>query len=112
MKDSDVIVLEEPRLSYADQFYLPQVLIGLGTTFRHMWDVVVRGNVSESALLDGMRQEVRRLNHSLALADIRMMDQVADASVATPRAGRAVARRTRGSRPTSPWRRPRAVART
>ncbi len=37
MKDSDVIVLEEPRLSLADQFYLPQVLIGLGTTMKHMF---------------------------------------------------------------------------
>ena len=36
MKDSDVIVLDEPKLSLADQFYLPQVLIGLGTTMKHM----------------------------------------------------------------------------
>jgi NADH-quinone oxidoreductase subunit I len=43
MKDSDVIVLSEPQLSLADQFYIPQVLIGLGTTMKHMFDVVVRG---------------------------------------------------------------------
>src|SRR6202050_870379 len=43
MKDSDVIVLEEPKLSLGDQFYLPQVLIGLGTTMKHMFNVVVRG---------------------------------------------------------------------
>src|SRR5450432_3614288 len=36
MKDSDLIVLQEPRLSLGDQFYLPQVLIGLGTTMKHM----------------------------------------------------------------------------
>src|ERR1700691_257661 len=36
MKDSDVIVLSEPKLSLADQFYIPQVLIGLGTTMKHM----------------------------------------------------------------------------
>lgn len=36
MKDSDVIVLQEPKLSLADQFYIPQVLIGLGTTMKHM----------------------------------------------------------------------------
>src|SRR4029078_10587942 len=36
MKDSDVLVLEEPRLSLADTFYVPQVLIGLGTTMKHM----------------------------------------------------------------------------
>ncbi len=42
MNDSDIILLEEPRLSLADQFYLPQVLIGLGTTLKHMFDVVAR----------------------------------------------------------------------
>jgi NADH-quinone oxidoreductase subunit I len=42
MKDSDVIVLEEPKLSLGDQFFLPQVLAGLGTTMKHMFDVVVR----------------------------------------------------------------------
>jgi NADH-quinone oxidoreductase subunit I len=36
MKDSDVINLEEPKLSLSDQFYLPQVLKGLGTTMKHM----------------------------------------------------------------------------
>lgn len=36
MKDSDVVVLEAPALSLADQFYLPQVLVGLGTTMKHM----------------------------------------------------------------------------
>ena len=30
MKDSDVILLQEPKLSLADQFYLPQVLDWLG----------------------------------------------------------------------------------
>lgn len=43
MKDSEVKVLFEPRLSMADQFYLPQVLIGLGTTFKHMFRVVALG---------------------------------------------------------------------
>ena len=36
MKDSDVKVLSEPKLSLADQFYVPQVLIGLGTTLKHV----------------------------------------------------------------------------
>jgi len=36
MKDTDVIVLEEPKLSLGDTFFLPQVLKGLGTTMRHM----------------------------------------------------------------------------
>ena len=43
MKDSDILALSEPKLSLGDQFYLPQVLAGLGTTMRHMFDVVVRG---------------------------------------------------------------------
>lgn len=40
MKDSDILVLQEPRLSVADQFYLPQVLNGLGTTMKHMFRVL------------------------------------------------------------------------
>lgn len=31
MKDSDVLVLDEPKLSLGDQFYMPQVLFGLST---------------------------------------------------------------------------------
>lgn len=42
MKESDVLVLEEPKLSLADQFYLPQVLIGLGTTMKHMFNVLAK----------------------------------------------------------------------
>ena len=40
MKDSDVIVLAEPKLNLGDQFFLPQVLIGLGTTMKHMLRVL------------------------------------------------------------------------
>jgi len=43
MKTSDIIELKEPRLSAGDQFYLPQVLIGLGTTMKHMFEVVAKG---------------------------------------------------------------------
>src|SRR4051794_21206313 len=42
MKDSDLIVLQEPTLTLSDQFFVPQVLIGLGTTMKHMFNVVVR----------------------------------------------------------------------
>ncbi|MGF1633067.1 MAG: NuoI/complex I 23 kDa subunit family protein [Phycisphaerae bacterium] len=42
MNPQDVIELKAPRLSTADQFYLPQVAIGLGTTMKHMLNVVVR----------------------------------------------------------------------
>jgi NADH-quinone oxidoreductase subunit I len=40
MKDSDVIVLQEPQLSSGEQFFLPQVLAGLGTTMKHMLAVL------------------------------------------------------------------------
>src|SRR5437762_2311358 len=40
MKESDVLVLEEPKLSLGDQFYVPQVLKGLGTTMKHMLQVL------------------------------------------------------------------------
>src|SRR2546430_33421 len=40
MKDTDILLLQEPRLSLADQFYLPQVLKGLGTTMKHMLKVL------------------------------------------------------------------------
>jgi NADH-quinone oxidoreductase subunit I len=43
MKDSDVLVLSEPKLSAADQFYLPQIAIGLGTTMKHMFRVAAGG---------------------------------------------------------------------
>jgi NADH-quinone oxidoreductase subunit I len=43
MKDSDVITLQEPKLSAFDEFYVPQVLKGLGTTMKHMFNVVVGG---------------------------------------------------------------------
>jgi NADH-quinone oxidoreductase subunit I len=43
MKDSEVIELKEPHLSIGDQFYIPQVLIGLGTTMKHMFRVVAMG---------------------------------------------------------------------
>ena len=42
MKDSDVKVLNEPKLSLGDQFYLPQVKAGLGTTLKHLFQVVVK----------------------------------------------------------------------
>src|SRR5882757_2124432 len=40
MKDTDILLLQEPHLSLGDQFYLPQVLKGLGTTMKHMLKVL------------------------------------------------------------------------
>jgi predicted permease len=45
----------------------------------------VRANSDPKALLEAVQQDVRRLNPSLAVADVRMMDQIANSSVATPR---------------------------
>ncbi len=37
MKDEDIIVIDEPRLTPAERLYLPQIVEGLTTTFRHMF---------------------------------------------------------------------------
>ena len=47
--------------------------------------VVVRARGDPEALADIVRSEVGKLDPALAVADIRLMDQIADASVATPR---------------------------
>jgi NADH-quinone oxidoreductase subunit I len=39
MKEEDVLVLQEPRLTAAERLYLPQILDGMGTTLRHMFDL-------------------------------------------------------------------------
>ncbi len=47
--------------------------------------VVVRGNSDPALLVNAVRQAVRQVDPSLALADIRLMDDIADASISTPR---------------------------
>jgi predicted permease len=47
--------------------------------------LVVRANSSPELLGDAVRQAVRRIDPSLAVADVQLMDQITDASVATPR---------------------------
>jgi predicted permease len=47
--------------------------------------LVVRANSSPELLGDAVRQVVRRIDSSLAVADVQLMDQITDASVATPR---------------------------
>ena len=41
-RDGDYVTLTEPKLTLSDQFYLPQVFAGLGTTMRHMFNVLVK----------------------------------------------------------------------
>jgi predicted permease len=47
--------------------------------------VVIRSTSDPRLLVDALRDQVKKLNPSLAIADIRLMDQIADESVATPR---------------------------
>jgi len=47
--------------------------------------VVLRTTADPRQLADSLRDQVRRLDPSLAVADVRLMDQVASESVATPR---------------------------
>ena len=47
--------------------------------------VVIRASSDPRQLVGALRNQVRRLDPSLAVADIRLMDQVADESIATPR---------------------------
>jgi NADH-quinone oxidoreductase subunit I len=37
IRDQDIIEITEPKLTAADKLYLPQVLAGLKTTFRHLF---------------------------------------------------------------------------
>jgi len=36
MTDEDIIIVDQPELTTAERFYLPQILDGMKTTFRHM----------------------------------------------------------------------------
>ena len=47
--------------------------------------VVVRSDADPAVLTSAVREQVRQLDPTLALADIRLMDQIADAGVAAPR---------------------------
>jgi predicted permease len=47
--------------------------------------LVVRAEGDPQALVDTVRSEVAKLDPALAVADIRLMNQIADTSVATPR---------------------------
>jgi predicted permease len=47
--------------------------------------IVLRADGAPQLLADELRNQVKQLDPTLALANIRMMDQVADASIATPR---------------------------
>ncbi|MFH0983197.1 MAG: NADH-quinone oxidoreductase subunit I [Planctomycetota bacterium] len=37
IKDKDIMVVQAPRLSAAERLYMPQILDGMATTFRHLF---------------------------------------------------------------------------
>jgi predicted permease len=47
--------------------------------------IVLRGSSDPAWLVNALREAVRQLDPTLAVADVRLMDQIADASVSTPR---------------------------
>jgi ABC-type antimicrobial peptide transport system permease subunit len=51
----------------------------------HAMSVAVRGSSDPALLVDDLRQAVRRLDPTLALADVLPMEQIADVSISTPR---------------------------
>jgi NADH-quinone oxidoreductase subunit I len=45
MRDEDIKVLEEPELTAVERLYLPQIIDGMRTTLRHMFDTRRRNRV-------------------------------------------------------------------
>ncbi len=46
MRNEDVLVVQPPQLTAADRLYLPQVVAGLKTTLRHMFDARRRNKMT------------------------------------------------------------------
>src|SRR5581483_2797959 len=49
--------------------------------------VVLRGTSDPASLVNVLREAVRQMDPTLAVADVRLMDQIADASISMPRFG-------------------------
>jgi predicted permease len=56
----------------------------LQNPYRDM-SIVVRSNSDPRALVDEVRNTVRQLDPTLAIGDLKLMDRIVDASIATPR---------------------------
>jgi NADH-quinone oxidoreductase subunit I len=63
IRDEDIIEIREPALTAADKLYLPQVVIGLKTTFRHLFKQKLTVQYPEQRR--PMRTEVYRGVHRL-----------------------------------------------
>ncbi len=74
-------VKDKPNSSGAEQaFWFPVLQQCYGSM-----SIVVRADSNPRQLLEAVRREVSRLDSSLALGDVRLMDQIADASISAPR---------------------------
>ncbi len=62
MKETDIILLEEPGLTLSDQFYVPQVAMGLGTTMKHLWNTLKPGGGRVVQYPEQKRQDVAFLH--------------------------------------------------
>jgi predicted permease len=65
-------------------FWWPFLQNPIGMGFGNM-SLVVRADSDPRQLVDGLRNQVRLLDPSLAVSGIQLLDQVADESIATPR---------------------------
>ena len=76
-------VKDQPNSPGAEPaFWWPFVQAGYGTPNLLL---VVRSNADPQLLIGAIRQQIARLDPALAVADVRTMDQIVTASVATPR---------------------------
>lgn len=64
IKDKDIIIIDEPCLNAADKLYLPQVVMGLKTTLRHLFKkkITVQYPEEKRALRKEIYRGVHRLN--------------------------------------------------
>ncbi len=64
IKDQDIIIIDEPRLTAGDKLYLPQVVMGLKTTFRHLFKkkITVQYPEERRPMRTAIYRGVHRLN--------------------------------------------------
>ena len=63
IKDQDIIIVNEPRLNAADKLYLPQVVMGMKTTLRHLFKKKITVQYPEQRRV--LRKEIYRGVHRL-----------------------------------------------
>ncbi len=57
ISEDDILLLKPPRLTAAENFYLPQIFQGLGTTFRHFVTSFGQGRTSRTMQYPEQRRE-------------------------------------------------------